>query len=128
MKLLKCEVCGSNEMTKNGDLFVCDYCGAKYTIDAARKMIESTVNISGNVSIDSSSRLKSFIQAAFDAYEHINLDNVLKYAEEALNIDPTNADALWAMVGYSMSRDGYRVEEYCNRAHKHSANSLGIIT
>lgn len=39
MNKISCEVCGSVELTKNGDLFICDYCGCKYTIDDIRKQI-----------------------------------------------------------------------------------------
>ena len=127
MKLLKCEVCGSNELTKKDGLFVCDYCGAKYSVEEVQKMV-GNVNVSGSVEIDSSSKLKSFVQATYDAYENLNFDDMKKYAEQALNIDPTNADALWAMVGYCGERGDRRFDEYCNRATKHSANSLGIIT
>ena len=35
MKPLKCEICGSSELTKKDGMFVCDYCGTKYTIEEA---------------------------------------------------------------------------------------------
>lgn len=46
MKALKCEVCASNELVKDGDYFVCSYCGTKYTLEDAKKML-----VSGEVEI-----------------------------------------------------------------------------
>lgn len=126
MKLLKCEVCGSNDLTKKDGLFVCDYCGAKYSLEEVQKMT-GQVNVSGTVSIDSSSRLKSLVQGAHDALETLNFEEAAKYAEQALEIEPNNADALRAMVVCTAYTDGRRTEGYCNRAYKHSSETLGII-
>ena len=126
MKLLKCEVCGSNDLTKKDGLFVCDYCGAKYSLEEVQKMA-GQVNVSGTVSIDSSSRLKSLVQGAHDALETFDLDVAMRYAEQALDIDPNNADALRAMVVCTAYTDGRKTEGYCNRADKHSSETLGII-
>lgn len=44
MKVLACEICGSNDLVKQEGLFVCQYCGAKYSLEEARKMmVEGTV-------------------------------------------------------------------------------------
>jgi len=32
MKKMSCEACGSNELTKKGDYFVCDYCQTSYQL------------------------------------------------------------------------------------------------
>ena len=43
MKALKCELCGSTEIIKDGDFFVCQSCGMKYTLETAKKMEASVV-------------------------------------------------------------------------------------
>ena len=39
MKALKCEICGSNDIVKRGDYFVCESCGVKYTAEDVRKIV-----------------------------------------------------------------------------------------
>ena len=39
MKALQCELCGSTEIIKDGDFFVCQSCGMKYTLETAKKMM-----------------------------------------------------------------------------------------
>ena len=35
---IKCEVCGSLDIAKQGDVFVCRVCGIQYTLDAIKAM------------------------------------------------------------------------------------------
>lgn len=49
MKAIKCELCGNNQLVKQGDYFVCQFCGTKYAPEAAKKLI---VDIASPVSID----------------------------------------------------------------------------
>ncbi len=39
MQKLTCEVCNGGLIKKDG-LFECEYCGTKYTLEEARKLIE----------------------------------------------------------------------------------------
>lgn len=48
MKALKCEMCSGNDFVKQDGLYVCQFCGTKYTADEARKlMIEGEVEVKG---------------------------------------------------------------------------------
>ena len=50
MKALVCELCGGNDFVKEGDFFICQSCGTKYSSEAAKKMmIEGTVDVQGTV-------------------------------------------------------------------------------
>ena len=50
MKALQCELCGSTEIIKDGDFFVCQSCGMKYTLETAKKMmVEGVVQVEGTV-------------------------------------------------------------------------------
>ena len=40
MSKLVCELCGSDNIVKGGDLFVCQECGCKYTTEQARKLVK----------------------------------------------------------------------------------------
>ncbi len=129
MKLLKCEVCGSSDLTKKDSLFVCDYCGAKYSVEEVRKMaVQGKVDITGNVSIDTSEKLQKFVKATYDALVEADYEGAIKYAEEALDVDPNNADALLALGYYHNLSDPVNDKGYCNRAEKNKENTLGIIS
>ncbi|MBE6528184.1 MAG: hypothetical protein E7Z64_03320 [Thermoplasmata archaeon] len=132
MKLLKCEVCGSSELTKNSDgLFICDFCGAKYTLEAVQTMLkDNKIDISGSsISIDKSSQLRSFVQAAADACAGLLYDDAARYAQQALDINPNNPDALFVMALYFRSvGDENKYNNYCFRANKYPSESLGLVT
>ncbi len=54
MKAIKCELCGNNDLIKQDGMFVCQYCGTKYTIEEAKKLIidvTSPVSITGAVEV-----------------------------------------------------------------------------
>lgn len=50
MKAIKCELCGSNQLLKKEGFFQCEYCGTKYSLEEARKLL-GKVEIEGDVSV-----------------------------------------------------------------------------
>ena len=49
MKKMVCEMCGSNNIIKQDGLYVCQYCGTKYSLEEAKKLfVEGTVQIDVN--------------------------------------------------------------------------------
>lgn len=100
MKTLVCEVCGSNELVKEGDLFVCPYCGTKYTPDAAKKLlVEGTVDVSGSsVKIDRSEELEKLYQSARNAKEISDDTTALKHYEAISAKDPNSWEAMFYCV------------------------------
>ena len=48
MQKLQCEICGSNDLVKNGDYFVCEHCGTKYTKEDLKDMINVKVDVEVN--------------------------------------------------------------------------------
>jgi NADH dehydrogenase/NADH:ubiquinone oxidoreductase subunit G len=52
MKKITCEICGSNDLVKQDGFFACEYCGTKYSLEEAKKMmLEGTVEVTGTVNI-----------------------------------------------------------------------------
>jgi len=50
MNSLKCEMCGSIELIRQNGVFVCQFCGCKYSVEDAKKMLfEGTVEVAGTV-------------------------------------------------------------------------------
>lgn len=41
MQAIKCELCGSNQLTKKDGYYQCEHCGTKYTLEEAKKLIVS---------------------------------------------------------------------------------------
>ncbi len=56
MKKLQCELCGSTDIVKEGEFYVCRHCGCKYTKEDAKVLVSGNVDVSGStVKIDSES-------------------------------------------------------------------------
>ena len=45
---LQCEICGSNDLVKTGEYFVCEHCGTKYTKEDLKDMINVKVDVEVN--------------------------------------------------------------------------------
>ncbi len=89
MKKMVCELCGSNDFTKDKDgLFVCDYCRTKYTPEQAKSML-----VEGTVRVDRSEDAERYLKLAKSALEHSNSSEAYDYANRALEIDTENSDA-----------------------------------
>lgn len=94
-----CELCGSNEFTKDDDgFFVCDYCRTKYTAEQAKSLF-----VEGTVKIDRTDEAEQFITLARSALKRSNLDEALKYSNKALEINPKSSEA-WMIKAEVASR------------------------
>lgn len=116
MKLIKCEMCGNNDLIKQNGLFVCQYCGAKYTVDEARKlMIDGPVDVSGSsVKIDDSDRLGNYYLMAESAFIAKNYKETENYCNKILESRPAYYKA-WLLKGRAaiMQADvkNFRIDE-----------------
>ena len=97
MKALKCEMCGSNDVVKQEELFVCQNCGTKYTIEDARKMM-----VEGTVKVDASDELKNLYELARRAKDIDNSENALKYYGMILIKDPNSWEANYFVDYYKL--------------------------
>ena len=87
-------MCGSQDLVKDGGVFVCQSCGTKYSVEEAKKMmVEGTVDVKGTVKVDKSQDAKNLVQLAKDAIDSVNGEEAYSYANRALETDPSNADA-----------------------------------
>lgn len=105
MKAIICEICGSNELVKDGEFFVCQYCGTRYTPESARKMFAA---ISGTVKIDRTSEFESLMKNAARAYGARNYPEAEALFLQALTID---ADDPRARMYKVLSRARRNMEE-----------------
>ena len=91
MKVMKCEMCGSHELVKQDGMYVCQYCGTKYTVEEARKLL-------GTVKIDRTEETENYLilaRRARDSNESINAE---KYYGMVLHTDPNNWEAVFFQV------------------------------
>ena len=94
MKALQCEMCGSQDLVKDGGFFVCQSCGTKYTVEEAKKMmVEGIVDVKGTVKVDTSDELKNLYEIARRAKDTNNSENAAKYYDMILVKDPQSWEA-----------------------------------
>lgn len=115
MKALQCEMCGSQDIIKQDGYFVCQYCGTKYSVEEAKKMmIEGTVDVSGStVKVDISEELSNLYQIARRAKDDNNGENAAKYYDMILVKDPSSWEASFYVVYFKAME--------CKIAQIHSA-------
>lgn len=103
---IKCELCGSSEFKKDGDFFICEHCGCKYTIEQAKKLIiDGTVQVEGKVEINTSEKIKNLYTIARRSKDNNDWDAAKRYYDLVLQEDPQS----WEAIFYLAYFDAY----YC---------------
>lgn len=82
MRILSCDRCGSNELKRENDNYICLFCGTKYKLEINDFQIKSS-NIS----------LGNDIELLLDKCL-TDPQNAKRYANLILDIDPFNKEAL----------------------------------
>lgn len=96
MKAIVCEMCGSTDFVKSDNLYVCNHCGTKYTVEEARKMmIEGTVDVAGTVKVDNSAFVEKFLANARRAKAKEDWEETEKYYNLVEQNDPQNIEAIF---------------------------------
>ncbi len=115
MKALVCEMCGVADMVKQDGMFVCKYCGCKYTVEEAKKMM-----IEGTVQIDHSPMVGNYLNLAENAYNTGNNSEAETYCNKVIEIDNENYNA-WFLKGRA---SGWQT----TLAHNRFPESVGCFT
>ena len=99
MKQIVCEMCGSNNLVKEGDIFVCQDCGSKYSVEAARKLmveVEGKVDVSESpVKIEKKTKFKNFLANARRAKQKEDWNDMERYYNMVEQNDPSNIEAIF---------------------------------
>ena len=88
MNVIKCEICGGSELLKDGGVFVCQYCGTKYTLEEARKLL-------GTVKIDKSDDIANLKTLAERSMKNGDFINAGSYYKELLRELPNDANTVF---------------------------------
>lgn len=89
MKKIQCDGCGSSDFVKQDGLFVCQYCGLKYSSDEISNMMK--------VRVDNSQKISNLYELARRAKKDNNWDKCSKYYEMIL----IEGSLTWEAVFYS---------------------------
>ena len=96
MKSMVCEMCGSNDIVKKDGLYVCQFCGTKYSVEDAKKMmIDGTVNVQGTVKIDKSETVQKNLMNARRTYADEDYEEAEKYYGIVMEDLPDNLEAMF---------------------------------
>lgn len=94
MQKMQCEMCGSTDIIKQDGVYVCQYCGCKYTPEEAKKLL-------GTVRIDNTERLANLYQLARRAKDENNTTLAAKYYNQIVVEDPDNWEAVFYSTYYT---------------------------
>lgn len=94
MKKIKCQICGSSEIVKqDGDVFVCQSCGVKYTSQNIKDMVgQAGKSISGE-EVKTPKEIHNLLVLAHRCLGE-NIPKARDYYEEVLRMDPDNEEAI----------------------------------
>lgn len=99
MKQIVCEVCGSNDLVKEDGCFICQYCGAKYSSEEAKRLIvevNGKVDVSGSkVTVDNTSFVERSLENARRAKAKEDWEECEKYYNMVEQYEPTNIEAIF---------------------------------
>lgn len=99
MKQIICEVCGSNDLVKEDGCFICQYCGAKYSPEEAKRLIvevNGKVDVSGSkVTVDNTSFVERSLENARRAKAKEDWEECEKYYNMVEQYEPTNIEAIF---------------------------------
>ena len=130
MKLLKCEVCGSTELTKKEGVFVCDYCGAKYSLEEVQSMFNNVrMDVSGSsISIDNRSKIEALMKIAASSFDDGFYKEAGGKVEQVIETDPSIPDAWYLKAMLLIDSNPSEAERLASRGDSFAVNSLGIVT
>lgn len=97
MKAIVCEMCSSHDVVKDGEFYVCQSCGTKYTVENAKKLM---VEVEGSVKVDQSGALNNYLTLARQAKQEGNSQNAAQYYELAKTLDGKNWESYFYSVYY----------------------------
>ena len=107
MNAVKCEVCGSSDLLKDGGVFVCQYCGTKYSLEEARKLFAA-------VKIDKSDDIENLKILASRSLKNEDYQQACLYYKQLLPDLPNDPETVF-YAGYTAARSSTDTVTACNQ-------------
>lgn len=109
MKKFKCEICDGSNLIKQNDMFVCQNCGTRYSIEDAKKLMVETNEVlppayipdSVEVTLNDDKEISNLFELARTAKRENNAEKAAKYYEMLLLKLPQNWEANFYSVYFS---------------------------
>ena len=114
LRQMKCDMCGSTDLVKQEGLFVCQHCGAKYSVEEARKMMmegDGDLVVSGTIEINNDDHLANLYTLARREMRLKNYLESLKYYDMILLEDPKNWEPVFAISFIKTGQFEHRWED-----------------
>lgn len=93
MKKIKCQVCGSSDIVKQDDVFVCQSCGVKYTAQNIKDMVGQAGISTSEEEVMNPKEIPNLLILAHRCLGE-NIPKARDYYEEVLRMDPDNEEAI----------------------------------
>ena len=130
MKVIKCELCGSNDIVKDNGVFVCQYCGTKYSLEEAKKMmVEGVVEVSGTVKVDNTSKYDNLKKLAERSFKDELYHEAFEYYDKMLELNPDDWEAVYKKgicAAWQSTLANFRVDETV-KASKNAFNIINVL-
>ena len=107
MKQLTCEMCGGTDLMKQDDFFVCQACGCKYSVEAAKKLM---------IEVDNSKKIANLYERARKSLEVNDLEHAAEYYKQILDEVPDDWEAYF--YSYLGERTSYTTVQAVSVASK----------
>lgn len=113
MKQLLCEICGDSNLLKHEDVFICQNCGAQYSIENVKKMLCNDTDTPSGADINK--KIENYMTLAHSARNSGNNAEAEEYCNKVLEISSTHSEA-WFLkgvaAGWQSSEANLRVDEF----------------
>lgn len=118
MKKIACEVCGSEALVKRGGVFVCEYCGVKYSLEDAKQLFgERPENTETVAQTDNTALIQKLMGYARRAHHKEDWEYVAKFYGRVEQYEPDNMEAVF-FSAYSKAMLSLSSPDFYKRAQR----------
>lgn len=105
---VQCEACGSSELKKSGNMYICEFCGSKYLLDNQGREQSSILT---------ATKIIALLEKSKKLHESNQYAKELNVLAEAINLDDTNS-VIMVHLGrcYRALNNPSKALEFYNRA------------
>ena len=95
---IKCEMCGSNNIMKENGIYICQYCGTKYSPDEAKKLMVEVIesaNIRTPIQVKAMDQNYALLENAINTFNQGGYAEAYTLFSNFLCLEPNNPKAIF---------------------------------